>query len=434
MKTRWILLSLGIGLSSWAQDASSTNDAASPTPVYRCLFLIDASSGMSRPKSITADTVSKLILNSVGGRLRPGDAWNLWTFDDQLRTNVIEAQTWDPRQRREVATRVYRLLDDLRYSKKKALFDRALSAASEEARRSGSLMVFLFTDGSKPLKGTPFDGPINRIFSSHASEMQKANKPFVTVLIARDGKFVTNAVSPGGESIYVPRLADAEAPPRAKPQKKDEAVTPLVVAPLPPPRKPLTVEEIAAALQPRKTPTNAAAVAPPPPVAEITNSQEVVKNEASKPRADAAVPALDLSSLPVFVASNLPAPSGAISNALLAVPSAARTGDAPGTQAVPNRVTPEPVSKTTIIPAPQKEEQIVETPPAATVEQGDDISASPQEAVLLQPEPASNAWKYLAAAAALLVTALSLALIYIRNIRYVPRPSLISRGMDRDKK
>jgi len=59
---------------------------------------------------------------------------------------------------------------------------------------------------------------------------------------------------------------------------------------------------------------------------------------------------------------------------------------------------------------------------------------SPQAANLLQPEPAANAWKYLTAAAALLLVALTLAWFYIRSIRYVPRPSLISRSMEKEKK
>ena len=61
-------------------------------------------------------------------------------------------------------------------------------------------------------------------------------------------------------------------------------------------------------------------------------------------------------------------------------------------------------------------------------------SASPQTAAILQPEPASNAWKYLAAAGALLLVGITLAWLYIRSIRYVPQPSLISRSMEKEKK
>jgi hypothetical protein len=38
------------------------------------------------------------------------------------------------------------------------------------------------------------------------------------------------------------------------------------------------------------------------------------------------------------------------------------------------------------------------------------------------------------AAVALLLSALILGWLYIRNIRYVPRPSIISQSLDRQKK
>ena len=57
-----------------------------------------------------------------------------------------------------------------------------------------------------------------------------------------------------------------------------------------------------------------------------------------------------------------------------------------------------------------------------------------QTAVLAQQEPLSNAAMYLMAAVALLLTALILAWLYIRSIRYVPRPSIISQSLDKEKK
>ena len=61
-------------------------------------------------------------------------------------------------------------------------------------------------------------------------------------------------------------------------------------------------------------------------------------------------------------------------------------------------------------------------------------SAPPQTAALLQPAPASQAWKYLVAAGALLLAALVLAWLYLRSIRYVPRPSIISQSLDKEGK
>ena len=60
--------------------------------------------------------------------------------------------------------------------------------------------------------------------------------------------------------------------------------------------------------------------------------------------------------------------------------------------------------------------------------------ASAQTAVLAQQEPLSNAPIYLMAAVALLLVALIVGWLYIRSIRYVPRPSLISRSLEKEKK
>src|SRR5216110_2941573 len=202
MKRLLILVCLAGGLTCRGQD--TTNDDALPRPPYRYLFLVDTSSAMSRQKNITVDTVSKLILSGIGGRIQTGEAWNIWTFDNQLHTNLFPAQLWDLQQRAQVADRAYRFLRDQRLNKKKEHLDKYLPALADEAQRSGALTVFLFTDGSKPIEGTPFDARINEIFTRHAAGMRKAKKPFVIVLVAQDGQFAAHAVEAGGAPIYIP--------------------------------------------------------------------------------------------------------------------------------------------------------------------------------------------------------------------------------------
>ena len=60
--------------------------------------------------------------------------------------------------------------------------------------------------------------------------------------------------------------------------------------------------------------------------------------------------------------------------------------------------------------------------------------ASAQTAVLAQQEPLSNAPIYLLAGVALLLVGLILGWLYVRSIRYVPRPSIISQSLNREKK
>ena len=108
MKRLLILGCLCLAFHLRGQEASSTNAAAPPRPVQRFLFLIDTSSAMSPQKTVTLDTVSRLILSGVGGRIQNGEVWGLWTIDDQIHTDVIPAQRWDPQQRGDLANRIYR--------------------------------------------------------------------------------------------------------------------------------------------------------------------------------------------------------------------------------------------------------------------------------------------------------------------------------------
>jgi hypothetical protein len=435
MKRFLIVLGCCASLNSWGQQSSSTDEDPNPRPVYRCLILIDTSSAMSRQKDVTTDTVSKLVLGSFGGRIRTGDAWTIWVFDDRLRTNGLPPQTWDPRQRQDIATRAYRFLNEQRFNRKKAALDKAMDALNDEAELSGDLTVFLFTDGSKPVKGTPFDEPINEIFTKHSSGMRKAKKPFVAVLVAQGGKFSAHAVSPGGDQIYIPRLAKVSSPTLSNSTPKREATATNTAQPSPA-RKTMTVEEIAAALrQSQKVQTNTVATAPPPLIVLATNSSQGPTNEADKPVTVAAPPgsnavpgdtnaataqgafaAATNVPLPVGPAASVRPESGAPTNKAIS---------APDESAVPGTARTNEIAVATA----QKSPDSVEEHPGS-------LAASPQSAVLVQPGPApgraSNAWKYLVAAAALLLAALTLAWLYIRSIRYVPRPSLISRSMEKD--
>ena len=84
MKRPLTFICLCAALNSWGQQASSNNEDPQPRPVYRYLILVDTSSAMSRQKTVTLDTVSRLILSGFGGRIHTGDTWTLWTFDDLI--------------------------------------------------------------------------------------------------------------------------------------------------------------------------------------------------------------------------------------------------------------------------------------------------------------------------------------------------------------
>ena len=450
MKHVVTLIWLAIGLTTWGQEI--TNDVAQSRPVYRYLFLVDTSSAMSRQKDLTMDTVSKVILSGVGGRIHSGEFWNIWTFDDQLHTNVFPPQMWELRQPPDVAERAYRFLRDQGFKKKKGPLDKWLAVLADEARLSGALTVLLFTDGSELMKGTPFDEPINEIFSQHADGMRKAKKPFVVVLVAQDGKFVAQAVSPGGAPIYIPRpaktIAANEPPERgtnAAPARADSEPQPTAnardttTATAAPQKKPLTVEEIAQALrQTQKPPTNTIAAAPAPLILRGAASNPAVPNSSSNLAAATAAPIPKPALLESGKASRQIA-SESVSNSpsVKAPPPPSRATPARAAENAPSD-REQPAPSETIVQRASENDGGSITAAKTTADDTREISAPatapPQTADLLQAEPASAARKYLAAAAALLLVALALAWLYIRSIRYVPRPSLISQSMEKEKK
>jgi hypothetical protein len=432
MKRLLILGCLCLAFHLRGQETSSTNAAALPRPVYRYLFLIDTSSAMSRQKAVTADTVSRLILSGIGGRIRIGNAWNLWTIDDQLHTNAIPAQTWDPRQRADLANRIFRFLCAQRFNQKKALLEKSLAAVAEEAKLSGALTVFLFTDGSTPVKGTPFDESINEIFAKHAAGMRKAKTPFVTVFVAEDGRFAAHAVSPGGERIYIPPLPGALATakkPGATAQKNAAAVSPG-------PAKTLSAEEISEVLrQSQKRQSNTVATTPAPLIIRggasqtnqapaVTPSKAALETLARTP--SASVPASDATASPERSAAVSQAPPAIAPASPVRIEPSAPPGEnafAPGDAFVPS--TP-PKDR---LPVATMETAVDDTREALV-----NAAAPAQTAVLAQQGPLSNAAIYFMAAVALLLVALILGWLYVRSIRYVPRPSIISQSLDREKK
>src|SRR2546427_1350397 len=312
MKRLFILGCFCLAFHLRGQEASSTNAAALPRPVYRFLFLIDTSSAMSRQKTVTLDTVSRLILSGIGGRIQTGDAWNLWMINDQLHTNAIPAQRWDPQQRADLANRVFRFLRARRFNKKKAQLEKSLAAVAEEAKLSGALTVFLFTDGSAPVRGTPFDKQINEIFTKHAAGMRKAKKPFVTVFVPQDGRFAAHAVSPGGERIYIPRLPEAMATAKkSAATAKENAAT---VSPAP--AKTLTAEEISELLrQSQKRQSNTVAMTQAPLIIRGGASQtNLVAADTSNKAAVETLVRTPIASAPASDATASPERSAAVSN------------------------------------------------------------------------------------------------------------------------
>jgi cobalamin biosynthesis Mg chelatase CobN len=262
--------------------------------------------------------------------------------------------------------------------------------------------------------------------------MRKAKKPFVTVFVTQDGRFAAHAVSPGGERIYIPRLPEAVAT-----AKKSEATARENATTVPPaPARTLTAEEISEVLrQSQKRQSNTVAITPAPLIIRESDSQtKSVPAETSSKASVETLARTPAASVPASDTTASPARSAAVSNAPSAIAPASPVRTGPSAPTGEKASTPgDPI----VPSAPPKDRLPVATTETAVGDTGEALAHSPglpQTAVLAQQQPLSNTPIYLLAAVALLLVALILGWLYIRSIRYVPRPSLISRSLEKEKK
>jgi len=438
-----------------AEAASETN-----APLYRYLFVVDTSSAMSRQKDVAIDMVHRLVLSGINGRIKTGDVLGIWTFNDKLHTDVFPAQMWVPQQRHDVANRAYRFLRDQKLARK-AQTDEVVTAIRQAASLAGTLTVFLCTDGTSAVKGTPFDDAINEIFKNHSADMGKQKKPFVVVFVAQEGELAAHAVSPGGGPIYIPAVGKAVATVTAEPPTNAPvAKTNVPVEPKPQPTeqpklsqpntasaKTLSAEEIMVELarQAAQKRSNTAAATSPPPE---TTAQSI----ASKPE-EPALPAPAAATPPKTELLDSPLPT-----------TAERKADAPVRTIAPGQPTPQNVLEPTnkeaspppnltarpntapteppLSPPAERAEEAVATgtgspaarpKPVTTAEtESPAASSPPQQTALVVPDGGSSSPQiYLLIGVVLLVVAVFLGWLFLRNTRSTPQPSLISRSMDK---
>jgi len=442
--------------------ADATNEVAPPPP-YRYLFVIDMSAAMARQKATTIDTVHKLILSGIDGRIQPGETLGIWTFNETISTNGFRAQRWNPQTRQDLANRIYRFLRDLKFAKK-AHLEEVLAAVQDTAEVSGTLTVFLFADGTTPLSGTPFDGAINDIFKNHAVRMRKAKKPFVVVFVAQEGRLTAHAVSPAGSPIYVPPVKKLShvalstpkpgqaqpAPGRQKPlsepgQPRQPIPIPAVQTATTNVAKTLSVDEISAELarQAAQKRSNSVPGVPARPVLPGQTNTAPSESALTSPAAVAefAQPAV-LTSAPLGTAtppnrekaSSIANAAQPKSDEPAAVPApTAKDVASPGSPgegsrtdssaAITKPAGPSPPSLTGI---PTNSDGLAEAEPTSTLA----LPPPPQAAVVVPSHTGSSPRTYLLIGVALLLVAVLLGWLFFQNTRSTAQPSLISRSMD----
>lgn len=271
------LLCLFVWALTWPAPAQ-TNRAAGPRtngpPPERFLLVVETSAAMQKRSTNVLNVVGRLFSSGVNGQLDRGDNIGAWTYDSDLHTGQFPLQRWTPQTGREITLKLVQFIQQQRYAKQSRLAP-VMAQLTNVIADSDKITVILISDGSETPAGTTFDEQIAEAFKLNAAEQRRQAMPFVTILRAAKGKFVSLRVNtppwpielpayPGGlDSTNTPASTNS-APATVATAPPAVPITP--VAPEPAPRP-----ETNGAVSPPTNPPPAIAERTPPPVVLPTN-------------------------------------------------------------------------------------------------------------------------------------------------------------------
>jgi hypothetical protein len=155
----------------------------------RFLFILDTSYGMSKRREAAENCIVDLVRNGVAGRMEPGDSFGVWTFNKALHAGEFPMQIWTPELNSALARQVRDFLAKQVYDNK-SHFEVVAKPLGLVVNSSRSLLVFVLTDGTAKITGTPFDSLINDTHKAHAKIMKQHKTPFVIIFGVEEGQFI----------------------------------------------------------------------------------------------------------------------------------------------------------------------------------------------------------------------------------------------------
>lgn len=280
----WLCL-LCTATSGWPQTNLVPANRTSRRVTERVLFIFDISSDMEKRAANVRRIAGLLVSSGLNSQLDRGATIGVWTFNNELHTGEFPLQVWTPQAAGDISLGMGQFLQQQRYAKSPRLAP-VMAQLTNVVADSDKITVILMSDGSEPLTGTMFDTQIAEAFKLNRDEQRRLDMPFVTILRAARGKFVSLKVNTPPWPIDIPAYPGETKPPEPTPAEPPPTVViqstnrpatniPVAPAPLPKPEPhPRPVETNVV-----ETPgTNAtAAVEPtPPPVETPSNPPPVV--------------------------------------------------------------------------------------------------------------------------------------------------------------
>ncbi len=222
-----LFIALLAAVSSPAQTAPPGNTNAPAKE--RFLVIVETSTTMQKRTNSTERALGNIISTGLKGQIESGCTIGLWTFNEKLHTGQVPLQLWTDTTRQHVAQTLVQAVRQQKYEKTGKL-GVAWTVATNIVAQSERLTLLIFSSGSEPVTGTPYDAAIAESFRQNSEQQRKANMPFLTILRAVNGKFVASAVNMPPWPLDVPEWPDEYKPLPAPPEPK---VAPPVVTPPP---------------------------------------------------------------------------------------------------------------------------------------------------------------------------------------------------------
>jgi hypothetical protein len=383
----------------------------------RFLFIVETSTAMGRLEHGGRQAVFDLIYSGVDGRMRKGDTYGIWTFNESVYAGFYPMQTWEPRANLEHASAAGRFLKAQKYEKQASITN-MVTQLQTVIRTVKDVNVFLVTEGGVAMVGTPFDGAINESYQNNRAQARETKQPLVTTLTARNGQITGAYVSFPGEKIVLADLPDTNSVARVEAPK----IQPLATNQAPP--KPVGQTVSVVDVETQTGVTNPAAITPDSKVnAVVTNGARVKHMVIIQKEA----PATNAVPEPTINAGS--ADPIAPTNAVVVSKDASAPEVSTSVSAAPiTNVAPTPVAlktnEVTMPPRPQALPAIV--PPQVKVS-----ARTVDEAARKTAAPSTLANALLIAGGMCVGMSLLAAVVFARRVRSVKQPSFISQGMDR---
>jgi hypothetical protein len=193
-------LFVGLGLLCLLLPAKSFAQSSN-----RWLFVFNTSASMrDRVRGMERVTYD-LLTTAMHGNLRAGDTIGIWTFNNQLNAEEAPLQEWSPETSQTILQDTMQFLDKHPYEKSVA-FDDVLTNMLRVIKTSDLITVILISDGTDPIKGTPFDAQLASFYKANYQPQKKAKMPLVTLFRGHKGTITTNTLALAPWPLDIPAV------------------------------------------------------------------------------------------------------------------------------------------------------------------------------------------------------------------------------------